>query len=491
MSRQICPVLVILLVLLLSYTTVAQTPEWDWAVGAGGTDWDVGHSLAVDSAHNSIISGYFSGTAAFGDTTLTSAGSWDIFVAKYNSNGSLLWVQQAGGTSGDIGWGTAVDGTYNSIVTGWFEGTAIFGDTTLTSAGESDIFVAKCDASGNWLWAVQAGGIGEDRGWGITMDGTGKTIVTGSFSGTATFGDTMLTSAGESDIFLAKYDSSGNLLWVQQAGGTGEDWGGGIAVDGESNSVISGFFSDTATFGDTTLNSAGDWDISLAKYSVNGNLLWVQQAGGTSDDMGTGVVLDDDGNSIVTGYFSDTATFGDTTLICAGIRDIFVAKCDNNGNWLWTVQAGGMGEDVGAGIVINGSSTVLTGWFEGTAIFGDTTLTSAGWGDIFIAKLSGVVTSVEPSGQIVATPTAFVLYANYPNPFNPVTQIKYALPKDCYVKLEVYNILGQKVATLVERKQATGYRIANWDASSFSSGIYFYRLEAGDFVQTRKMVLLK
>jgi len=88
-------------------------------------------------------------------------------------------------------------------------------------------------------------------------------------------------------------------------------------------------------------------------------------------------------------------------------------------------------------------------------------------------------------------PKEFALSQNYPNPFNPMTQIRYALPRDCQARLEVYNVVGQRVATLVDGKQKAGYKTVKWNASSFSSGIYFYRLQAGDFVQTRKMVLLR
>lgn len=96
-----------------------------------------------------------------------------------------------------------------------------------------------------------------------------------------------------------------------------------------------------------------------------------------------------------------------------------------------------------------------------------------------------------PENTESSLPKTFLLSQNYPNPFNPVTQIRYALPRDCWVRLEIYNILGQKVATLVDREERAGYKVARWDASSFSSGIYFYRLQTGNFVQTRKMILLK
>jgi len=88
-------------------------------------------------------------------------------------------------------------------------------------------------------------------------------------------------------------------------------------------------------------------------------------------------------------------------------------------------------------------------------------------------------------------PINFLLLQNYPNPFNPLTEIRYWLPEECWVRLEVYNILGQKVATVIDGKQKAEYKVARWDASPFSSGIYFYRLQAGDFVETKKMILLK
>lgn len=105
--------------------------------------------------------------------------------------------------------------------------------------------------------------------------------------------------------------------------------------------------------------------------------------------------------------------------------------------------------------------------------------------------VSCIPVSVPYDGQSAELPQVFSLSQNYPNPFNPITEIRYTLPRECWVKLEVYNILGQKVATLVDGEQKAGYQTAKWGASSFSSGIYFYRLRAGNFVQTRKMILLK
>jgi hypothetical protein len=133
-----------------------------------------------------------------------------------------------------------VDGSGNSHVTGSFGGTATFGSTTLTDTKDGDIFVAKYDPDGNVLWAVQAGGIEGNTGNGIAVDGLGNSYVTGSFQGDAAFDGTTLTSAGSSDIFVAKYDPDGNVVWVTQTGNAGQELGRGIALDGSRNSYVTG-----------------------------------------------------------------------------------------------------------------------------------------------------------------------------------------------------------------------------------------------------------
>ncbi len=194
----------------------------------------------------------------------------------------LVWAKRAGGTSLAEGRGIAVDGLGNSYVTGRFVGSATFGlgemnATTLTSAGTFDIFVAKYDAFGDLAWAKRAGGTFGEEGRGIAADRSGNSYITGAFAGSATLGpgesnETTLTSAGDFDIFVAKYDASGDLVWAKRIGGTGVfDVGRGIAVDGSGNSYVTGSFEDSATFGpgktnETTLTSAGDLDILVAKY---------------------------------------------------------------------------------------------------------------------------------------------------------------------------------------------------------------------------------
>ena len=366
--------------------------NWLWAVNAGGTDYDGGYSIALDGADNAYVTGQFYDTATFGSHTLTSSGHSDIFVAKIDPNGNWLWAAKAGGTNYEIGWGIAVDGLDNAWITGEFRGTATFSSQTLTLSGMNDIFVAKLDSSGNWLWAVKAGGIYGETGLGIAVDGTGNARVTGWFEVTATFGRYTVTSSGEEDVFVAKLDSFGNWLWAVKAGGTGFDRGCGIAMDGAGNARVTGWFEGTARFGRHFLSSSGEKDIFIANLDPTGNWLWAVKAGGADTDTGYGIAVDGTGNAWVTGMFQGTATFGSQTHTSSGEEDVFAIKLDSSGNWLWAVKAGGINVDSGYGIAVNGAGNAyVTGWFEGTATFGSHILVADGYElypDIFVAKIS-------------------------------------------------------------------------------------------------------
>jgi len=165
-----------------------------------------------------------------------------------------------------------------------------------------------------------------------------------------------------------------------------------------------------------------------------------------------------------------------------------VGQTPGDGNFLWVQQAGGTDSDYGLAIAMDGSgNSIVTGLFSSTATFGDTTLTSAGSRDIFIAKL-GLVTGIEEEFSL---PKSFSLSQSYPNPFNPSTTIEFSLPQTGFVRLKVYNILGEAVATLVNEELNVGTYRTQWNASGVASGLYFYRLQAGDFVDTKRLLLLK
>ncbi len=158
-----------------------QAPDWAWAKRAGGTNNDYGQSIVTDGNGNCYITGYFAGSATFGTTTLTSSGSSDVYVAKQNAAGDWIWAVKGGGASDDRGFSIALDADDNIYITGYFTGTATFGSTTLTSFGGQDILIAKLSSSGSWLWAVKAGGTSIDYGTSIAVDSSGTSYVTGVF----------------------------------------------------------------------------------------------------------------------------------------------------------------------------------------------------------------------------------------------------------------------------------------------------------------------
>ena len=298
-----------------------------WARRLGGTSGDLGAGVAVDDSGNVYTAGYFSGLADFdpsaGTFNLTSAGGADVFVSKLDSAGNLVWARQLGGPSDDEGNGVVADALGNVYTTGYFKGTADFdpgaGTFNLTSAGGGDVFVSKLDSAGNLVWARQLGGTFGDVGHGVTVDESGNVYTTGGFQGTADFdpgaGAFNLMSAGDADVFVSKLDSAGNLVWARQLGGTFEDYGHGVAVDGSGNVYTTGYFSGLADFdpgaGTFNLNSGGSGfgDVFVSKLDSAGNLVWARRMGGPNYQIGAGVAVDESGNVHVTGGLNGTADF--------------------------------------------------------------------------------------------------------------------------------------------------------------------------------------
>ncbi len=367
-----------------------------WATRGGGTGDDGALGVSARANGSSIITGTFRGTATFGTTILTSsAGSVDTFTAKVNANGSFAWAIRGGGTGDDVARGVSVRANGSSIITGTFRGTATFGTTILTSsAGSVDTFTAKVNANGSFAWAIRGGGTGDDVARGVSVRANGSSIITGTFRGTATFGSTILTSAGSADTFTAKVKANGTYAWAIRGGGTGDDYASGVSVRANGSSIITGRFDGTATFGTTTplTSSAGSVDTFTAKVNTNGSFAWATRGGGTGDDYAYGVSVRANGSSIITGFFSGTATFGTTAPLTssAGSVDTFTAKVNANGSFAWAIRGGGTGDDSASGVsaLPNGSSIII-GSFTGTAIFGSTPpLTSSGGShDAFTARI--------------------------------------------------------------------------------------------------------
>ncbi|GEM_PF-667108 len=391
--------LYLIIFFLISNITYSQIPDFLWAKSAGGIDNEYGYDVAIDNLGNSIVTGRFSGVANFGITTLTSNGDYSLFIAKYDESGSLMWAKQTEGSGSVKGYGITTDESENIIVTGCLEGTATFGTISLTSAGWGDIFVVKFDPNGNVLWAKQHGSPSWDEGWDVVTDKLGNIIITGFFQHNVAFESIVLSSAGWGDVFIVKYDASGNVIWAKRNGGPSTDIPTDISVDDANNIFITGYFYEWSNFDVVTLNSSGSHDIFVAKYSENGNVLWANSAGGVEGDKGHGIDTDMFGNCYVSGYFQDNANFSGTLLSSVGDDNIFVAKYNNLGNIVWVKQSGGTippsQHDFVPQIVTDETgNSIVVGCFENIGLFDAFSLNSAGGLDIFVSKY-------DPLGNVI------------------------------------------------------------------------------------------
>lgn len=364
-----------------------QAQSFQWAKRAGLYAFDLGYGVGTDNAGNVYIAGKYELNAYFGGTYVKCAGNHDIYIAKYSPSGAFLWVRTAGGSSGDYAHALAVDGAGNSYLTGEMELTTRFGSVALTSRGSNDVFVAKYDTNGNLIWAKNlGGGGGSDQGLGISLSG-GNVYITGTFQG-GSFSGTSLGTSGGRDIFVAKMTTGGVFQWIKKAGGSGDDQGHAISNDSGGNVYVTGFFTGTANFSGTSISSKGGTDVFIAKYNSSGGLLWVKKTGGTANDAGNGIKVGNSGRVFVTGGFRNTSLFGSISLKTPnGNSDIFIACYDGSGNAIWATKAGGGDNDTGRAIDVDGNSNVfITGNCGISATFGSNTIFGADVTELFFAS---------------------------------------------------------------------------------------------------------
>lgn len=534
------------LLLALMQSVYGQTPyaNFTWAVKAGGIQQEfASQSIAIDAEKNTYIAGYFQGSATFGSTTLTATAGYNFYIAKLNPQGQFLWAKKGdvSDSGQDFSMYIDVDGQGNSYISGNFRGSATFGSTTLTAASSAtDLFFVKLDAQGEFVWVRHA--VGQQYNWAVTKsiaaDQAGNTYVTGVFKYgySVAFGSTVLT--GDDDGFVAKLDPQGQFVWIAKMDGVsgGNGFSMEIDVDADGNSYVTGDFYNTATFGSIALSSPNYRDVFVTKLNAQGQFVWATQAGGTyySGDTGNGIAVDAAGNSYITGEFFETATFGNTTLTSAGQRDIFVAKVDTQGQFLWATKAGGTNHDYGYDIVVDASGNAyvsgyvssqevafggnvitvpggykayvaqvnsqgqfigsalvdetniaaigldndgvgyITGVLGGPSDFGSTTLTQSGGGDIYVAKMTANPLSVK---EVFAGSVAV-----YPNPGSGVFTVESAQLSGA-MEIKVYSISGR----LVIEKTLSGEDLSI-DISNQPSGVYIMQLNAQNTVHNYKIV---
>ena len=323
------------------------------------------------------------------------------------------WAKSIGASKTDQGNSVITDKSGNVYTTGFFSGKTDFDpgkDTAyLTSNGGYDIYISKLDANGKFVWAVKIGDAYDDAGNSINLDKSGNIYVTGYFMDKVDFdpgsGTAFITSSGDADIFVCKFDDAGKYVWASKMGGKGFDAGNGIDLDASGNVYTTGYFNDTADFNPSSTAafnqiSFGASDIYISALDNKGAFLWAGQMGGADEDQGTGIALDSLGYVFTTGYFIGQGDFDPSSkssvyLNSVGDADIFVSKVDIKGVYTWAHPAGDKAFDAGTSIAVDAfGNNYTTGLYYGAPDFDPGTgkgqvfnLTSNGDYDIFVWKL--------------------------------------------------------------------------------------------------------
>ena len=370
-----------------------------WAKRFGGTGDDALEGLAADADGNVIATGRFAGTVNFGGTPLVANGASDMVLAKYDgANGAHKWSKGFGGALDDLGTAVAVDTAKNIYLTGYFRGTVNFGGLPITVPFDTDLdaFVAKFDTNGAPGWSKHFWNSGNDRGTGIAVAG-GSVALVGYFSNSINFNSsTVLASfldagAPYVDAFVTKLSASdGGHVWSKQIGTlSANDYAYGVAIDGTGNVVVTGFVLGSVDFGGGALTPLGGLDAYVAKYgAATGSHQWSRRFGSGQDDQAYAVALDASNNVYVAGAFRDIASFGNASLTTdSSLSDGYVAKYTAAGAPVWARKLGGSGtSDLAQDIAVGASGyPSVVGYFNGSGDFNGTPLTSAGLADGFVA----------------------------------------------------------------------------------------------------------
>ena len=461
----------------------AGVQQWVARYNGPGNGDDVANSITLDGSGNVYVTGY----RIYGATYK------DYCTIKYNSSGVQQWVAIYNGpvNHDDEANSIAVDGSGNVYVTGNSDG----GGTSY------DYCTIKYNSAGVQQWVARYNGPGNewDIAYSIAVDGSGNVYVTGYSSGSGTY----------ADYCTIKYNSSGVQQWIARYNGLGygDDVAYSLALDGSGNVYVTG----------SSYGSGTNADYCTIKYNSAGVQQWIARYNGpgNGDDEARSIAVDGSGNVYVTGNCYGGGTSIDYctikyVVVQTPIAPILYRPGNNTQDWntsltlIWYKVS----------IATNYYVQVATDSLFNTLIVNDSTLTDSTkaisglqtntwyywrvngrnsygqgqWSATWMFKTKPVV-GLQVIGNEI--PNEFKLIQNYPNPFNPITKIRFDLPKNANVKLTIYDMLGREIETLVnEQLNAGRYEVA-FDGTKYTSGVYYYRLNAGEFVETKKMILVK
>ena len=511
-----------------------------WATNYGGGVSDFGSSIATDNTNNILVTGntrssnfplqdkgggaYFQG--------IYSGGFCDAFILKFDSSGVRLWATFYSGNNQDYGNSITTGENDDILITGqtyslnfplWNPGGGIFYQRFCK--GASDAFILKFDSSGVRQWATYYGGNDQDYGNSITTDENDNILITGTtdsynFPVLNPGGGTYfqgLYSGGICDAFILKFNFNGVRQWATYYGGDSWDVGNSITIDENNNILVTGytwsynfpvFNPGGGAYFQDTLGGVYFYDVFILKFNTSGIRQWATYYGGSDYDYGNSITADHDNNILITGetYSTNFPVFDPgggayfQNSLC-GLSDLFVLKFNTGGVRQLATYYGGDGWDKGRSITTDSYNNIL---ITGTTFSRNFPVFDPGGGAYFQGTNSGLyysdvfIIGLRPTGIISninilhkSNPKNQKLYYNYPNPFNPKTKIRFDLHKTFQAKLIVYDILGKEVTTLVDERLKAGTYEVEFDGARLPSGVYFYKLETDEFVNAKKMLLVK
>ncbi len=478
-----------------------------WAKTAGGAGHEIVNDVATDAEGNVFLVGGYDSTATFDDQVLDNES--EMFLAKYNSDGELLWIVDSESNNGMAFVAPnsmVVDANGDVLLGGPGLGSldaTIFGYPYIGDA-EQDGYLMKVGSEGSVQWlnifdAVDPGNVSSDEHMTITELGinpaSNQISVSGTFAGILDFGGTTLTNmnygAGpgilNKDIFVATYETDGDLLWAQNIGGLSEIGSSvgdpkGIDTDASNNVYLTGVLTGLMIFsnGDTLQTEGfnlptfeiGYPELFIVKYNSTGVIQWIKKAYSSNDTnkevMPEGIVVDEQGNSFITGFYEWDATFGSIQMPLIN-EGTFISKVNTNGDFEWVASGNSFGFDTGVDVGIDHEGNAYAvGHHQFTPTFGDFTLGDGGLQGTFVVKV-GTGTS---STSSIYNNIDLVLS---PNPVSNTLNIKYETALTETAKISIVNALGEKVF-----ESSISNIISSIDVSKLSGGTYFLNCQYGE-----------
>ena len=363
-------------------------PLWNHVFGTAQNGSDATNGLAVDGTGAVLLTGQFSDTIDFGCGVLTSQAA-DGFVARLDGAGNCLWSKRFGGAfSGDAGLAIAADAAGNVLVAGTFSGTTDFGGGSVTSSGSQPaLFLLKLDAAGSFVWVKQFGAAGPSAS--MTLDASANVLLCGS-GGDLDFGGGVVSGG---PLFLAKLDASGNFVW---GNALGTPVGStmtctGIAAGAQGDFVIGGSYSAATDLGVGPLpasQGAGSVGGYVARFKSTGTIAFSVGNAGSGTTTVPAVALDALGNTFVTGAFDTALSFGGPTRVSAGGQDVFVVQLSPTGAFTSSSTFGDTSAQFGSGVAVTPlGAPVIVGGYLGVLDFGNGALTTVTPSSPFVARL--------------------------------------------------------------------------------------------------------